>query len=446
MDHIPRSSRLFIFFGDVILLYVALVAALWIRYPRGISREIVEVHILPFSILFVLWITVFLIAGLYKKHLSVRKNRLPSTILRVQIINSVLAVIFFYSTTYFGIAPKTTLFIYLLVSFFMITLWRMYGPILLGNRADLAIFITAGGESNELTEELRRYKGYPIAVAQVIDLEKETDVVGALKAAVANNPEASILVSDLDDVRMNPALQYVYELVSRGYAYFSIHSVYEEVFQRLPVSLLDDRWLIEHMSLFPGRAYDILKRTVDIVAGTLAFIISLPFYIIAFILIKLDDGGPLYFVHERVGQKNRPIRIVKFRSMSVHDEKDGLAKEKKLTRVGTFLRKSRIDELPQLWNVIKGDLSLIGPRSELPKLVAVYEKEIPYYALRHSVKPGLSGWAQINQKTPPKFFADSELTKQKVSYDLYYIQHRSFMLDMLIVLQTIRELVSSRGI
>ena len=123
-----------------------------------------------------------------------------------------------------------------------------------------------------------------------------------------------------------------------------------------------------------------------------------------------------------------------------------MSDETHVTRVGKFLRFTRIDELPQLWNVLRGDISLIGPRPEKPSYAAIYEKEVPYYNVRHLIQPGLSGWAQIYHKTPPKFAASSEDTAMKLSYDLYYIKNRSFLLDLTIALKTVKELVSRKGV
>lgn len=134
------------------------------------------------------------------------------------------------------------------------------------------------------------------------------------------------------------------------------------------------------------------------------------------------------------------------RSLEVHNDAGGIAKNPVPTKVGAFLRKTRIDELPQLWSVLVGDLSLIGPRPEIPALVQIYEKEIPYYNVRHLIKPGLSGWAQLYQYTPPKFGAKLDETRVKLSYDLYYIKHRSLALDFKVALRTIKTLLSREGI
>jgi lipopolysaccharide/colanic/teichoic acid biosynthesis glycosyltransferase len=169
--------------------------------------------------------------------------------------------------------------------------------------------------------------------------------------------------------------------------------------------------------------------------------------------IKIDDGKEIFIKQERIGQNNNIINIIKFRTMSINDgvveqgeKEESISRVQHVTRVGRWLRASRIDELPQLWNVLKGDISLIGPRPELPNLVKLYEKEISFYNVRHLIKPGLSGWAQIYQKTPPKFSTDYDQTKTKLSYDLFYIKNRSFWLDIKIALKTIRELVSRRGV
>ena len=171
------------------------------------------------------------------------------------------------------------------------------------------------------------------------------------------------------------------------------------------------------------------------------------FYPFVFLAIILDDRGKIFIKQERIGQNNHLVNIIKFRTMSLDDGGDGeLNRQEKVTTVGAFLRASRIDELPQLWNILKGDLSLIGPRPELPKLVELYEKEISFYNVRHLIKPGLSGWAQLYQKTPPKFSTDYNQTKTKLSYDLFYIKNRSFWLDIKIALKTIKALLSRSGV
>jgi lipopolysaccharide/colanic/teichoic acid biosynthesis glycosyltransferase len=167
----------------------------------------------------------------------------------------------------------------------------------------------------------------------------------------------------------------------------------------------------------------------------------LPFYPLVFLLIKLDDGGNIFISQNRIGKDDKEIKIVKFRTMNRNDngfyEKNN---PNKVTRVGAFLRRTHLDEIPQFISVIKGDLSLVGPRSELPELVRVYKSKVPYYNVRHLVKPGLSGWAQIYHENHPHHEADEKETKTKLSYDLFYIKNRSFAIDLAVVLKTIKVL------
>ncbi|MBX4189630.1 sugar transferase, partial [Candidatus Parcubacteria bacterium] len=167
-----------------------------------------------------------------------------------------------------------------------------------------------------------------------------------------------------------------------------------------------------------------------------------------YIAIKLDDGGELMSRQKRVGQNNKIITLLKFRTMTLANDEaawgNGTPFINQVTRVGAFLRKSRIDELPQLWNIVAGDISLIGPRPEFPEPVKHYTTEIPYYNVRHVIKPGLSGWAQVFGEHP-HHGTDVSMTKNKLSYDLYYIKNRSLLLDLKIALRTIKTLLSAAG-
>jgi lipopolysaccharide/colanic/teichoic acid biosynthesis glycosyltransferase len=185
---------------------------------------------------------------------------------------------------------------------------------------------------------------------------------------------------------------------------------------------------------------------MDLVLAFILGVISLVFYPFVYLAIKLDDGGQIFVVQERVGKDGKVFKLFKFRTYTFADSTIHARKDNTVTRVGKFLRKSRIDELPQLWNIIAGDLSIIGPRPELPSGVAIYDKEIPYYNIRHLIKPGLSGWAQTHQELHPHHGPEVNLTKEKLTYDIYYIKNRSFWLDIKIALKTIKALLSRTGI
>jgi lipopolysaccharide/colanic/teichoic acid biosynthesis glycosyltransferase len=217
-----------------------------------------------------------------------------------------------------------------------------------------------------------------------------------------------------------------------------MYNVYEHVFYRIPYSALKHDWFIENISSRAKGVYTLGKRVIDIVLGGIAFVISLIFYPIVWVALKIQDGGPLFVYQERIGQGNRKFKVMKFRSMQGSDAGVWVGKEDmRVTKVGKILRKTSIDELPQLWNVLKGDLSLIGPRPDIYAKGVELSEQIPYYNIRNLLKPGLSGWAQVSQELPPQSL---EETKLRLAYDIYYVKNKTLFMDFVIVLKTIRSL------
>lgn len=187
-----------------------------------------------------------------------------------------------------------------------------------------------------------------------------------------------------------------------------------------------------------------MKRASDIFLGVIGLIVAVPVMILCGIAIWLEDRGPIFFTQNRVGRNRVTFRVFKLRTMKsrcVPGNRYTQSIDPRITKVGHFLRTSRLDEFPQLWNVLKGDMSLIGPRAEWDTLVKEYEKEIPCYHFRHLVKPGITGWAQVNYP----YGANMEDTIRKLEYDLYYIRHFSFFLDAAIVLKTIHIMLFGKG-
>lgn len=449
MRFFNRKEPLILLAGDLFFFVVSLWATLLVRYRGLPSEELFYTHLTPFSILFAVWILVFYIAGLYEKHTVILKSRLPSVLAQTQLANSGIAVAFFYLVPLFVITPKTILFIYLFISFAIILFWRMYGYALLGRGpVNNAILIGSGSEMRELLNEVNNNPIYNLHFISSVDLNR-ADETGFWKEIVAKiyTEDVSVLAIDLANENVEPVLPHLYNLIFAKVSFIDMHKIYEDIFDRVPVSLLRYNWFLENISTSPRAVYDALKRMMDVALSLTLFILSLPVYLAVYIAVKMDDGGPLFIAQERVGEGNRLIKIIKFRSMSRDDQGHygSNAEPNHVTKVGHFIRKTRIDELPQLWNVLKGDLSLIGPRPELPELARQYSDEIPYYNVRHLVRPGLSGWAQIYHEKHPHHGLDTEETRNKLSYDLYYIKNRSFLLDIKIALRTLKTLVSIAG-
>ena len=188
-----------------------------------------------------------------------------------------------------------------------------------------------------------------------------------------------------------------------------------------------------------------LKRLMDIVLACTTLLLSAPLFLILAILIRLDTKGPVFYRQTRIGYRGQSFEVYKLRSMIANAEPNGAcyarSDDPRVTRVGRFIRKTRIDELPQAYNVLKGEMSFIGPRPERPEFVAVLEREIPHYHTRHIVKPGITGWAQVEHE----YAASVEGARRKLDYDLYYIQHYNFGLDLIILLKTVRVVIFGLG-
>lgn len=217
---------------------------------------------------------------------------------------------------------------------------------------------------------------------------------------------------------------------------------------KLPLDILRPDWLIYSDGFDSGAMRDVSKRLFDIVASALILLITWPFMLFALIAIKLEDGmnSPIFYGQVRVGHLGSPFQVLKFRSMSVNAEKDGVAQwatknDSRVTAVGQIMRTTRIDELPQILNVLRGDMSFVGPRPERPQFVEELEKEIPYYQERHAVKPGITGWAQVCYP----YGASMKDSVQKQEYDLYYIKNHTIFLDLLILCQTAEVVLFGKG-
>lgn len=215
---------------------------------------------------------------------------------------------------------------------------------------------------------------------------------------------------------------------------------------QLDIDNIDQSWLIFSNGFRSNWQWKLVKRGFDIFVSSLLLLLTLPITILAALAIRLEGPGPIFYRQERVGLNGRVIRIVKFRSMSIDAEKDGVARwaqanDSRVTRVGKFLRKTRIDEIPQTYNVLNGDMSLVGPRPERPVFVDDLTTKLPYYADRHRVKPGITGWAQINYS----YGASDEDAKAKLAYDLYYVKNWDLFLDIVILFQTVRVVFWGEG-
>lgn len=419
-----RLYSFVLFLGDLVFLTISLWITLTIRYWQAPSRELLSQHLVPFSLIFLLWAIVYFIYDLYRRQTLIFENALVGRILQAQIFNSVLAISLFYFLPFFsqtGVTPKTNLFIYLIVSSGLILLWRRFlAESIYQNRRATMHFDCSGLEVEELKHEFSVHPNHHITLK-----DQKPAII------VINRYE------QVDDSR----LADLYRALFRGVQFISVQDLYEEIFGRIPLSLVNERWFLERVSARPSFLYDLFKRLMDLIIGLVLGLLSLIIYPFVFLAIKLEDGGPVLYYDRRVGRYGGEIKIAKFRTMSLEPE----LKDRRVTRVGKWLRHSRFDELPQLWSVVAGRQSLIGPRPERQEYVELYRERIPFYDARHLIAPGLSGWAQIYHENHPHFSIAEDATREKLSYDLYYVKNRSLWLDITIALKTIKTIISRSG-
>jgi exopolysaccharide biosynthesis polyprenyl glycosylphosphotransferase len=451
MNLFARGNTVLLLLGDFVTFGGALLVTLLIRYRAIPTDEVVSQHLQPFLILFCFWILVFLISGLYDRHISLVRKSIPSLILKVQFFNILISALFFFIFPV-GIEPKTNLFIYLIISSILIVLWRLYlYPRITTGKPMRALVIGDSEEALGIARVLARnpyFKNIKPFVLSKKDIPDFTEFKAALERFLRQE-STDMVIADMRDEYASQLITdfYHFAFEDRNIRFFNLPTIFEELHHRVPPSLIGKTWLLEHVAAgAPHYAYDFIKRGIDIIGALILLIPTVIVFPLVALLIRLEDPGPLLYRATRVGQFGKKIHIYKFRTMSGSDTPDAAVKSTlSVTRIGIILRKSRLDELPQLLNILKGDLSFIGPRPEIPTLVDIYAKEIPYYNLRHLTKPGLSGWAQINNFDVPRGGVDIPRTVDKLSFDLYYLKHRSLLLDIEITLKTINTLLMRTG-
>ncbi len=446
MNLLSKKESVLHVLGDILVLYASLWLVLCIRYWGLPTDEIWATHLVPFSLLFAIWVFVFFVSGQYEKRISFSKQDILVSVLKIQGVNSIIAVLFFYFSPVTQITPKTNLFIYLGISVVLLCLWRYTGALLAGRRNRSVSLVGRGEEARQLCQDLAGgMSGFE--VRYFLDLDCDGVDVDKLIQNIYVDGIDFVIVDTKDDAIL-PILPDFYNLMFSGVQFVEMSDVYEAVYNKVPLQLVKHGWFLENVKSKPHALYDFFKRTMDMTVSFFLILASLVFYPFVYIALKLDDGKGLFSIQERVGKNNKIIKMLKFRTMTYANDGGKWQQEGKrneVTRVGAFLRKTRIDELPQLWNVLKGDISLIGPRPEFDLAVKSYMEQIPYYNVRHLIKPGLSGWAQIYHDNHPHHGLDVDATSEKLSYDLFYLKNRSIILDAIIALKTLKTLVLSKG-
>ncbi len=447
-----RHESLLLLAGDVVVFYMALWLTLCLRYLELPDYELWASHATPFTALLFVSVAVYFIAGLYDQHTLFLRERVPVLVSVSQGVTAVAGALLFFLIPYFGITPKTNLLIFLVLSSLGGIAWRfVWARMPRGKKKTRALILGGGADIDALAQELHHNSRYRVAVVEHIapsDVVVSEDLEAQLHAYIRQK-NIAIIIADTRNPAMHPITPILYNLlfIHPDLVILDALSLYERIFRRIPISVLERGWFVAYGAVGgEGAVYAFLRRVFDVCMGVLVWFVYIIVFPFVWYAIRREDGGTLFIEQERIGERGATIRMRKFRSMTGSDVGGQVLQSAlRVTRVGAFLRTTRIDELPQYTSLLRGELSFIGPRPELPALAELYAKEIPYYHARHLVRPGLTGWAQLYHDAHPHHGADIEETRNKLSYDLYYLKHRSFLLDFEIAVKTVKKIVTRSG-
>ena len=453
INKMPRR-KLFLLFGDIFLIILSINVAFIIRVKKTIIAQLgLNEAIMIIFIMLIICLISFYSFDLYNINNKFTASKSLSNITASLILIILISIILFYLFPY--IIGRGVFLISL--SFIGISTvgWRMiYSYLFKFTISERNILIVGTGSSAKaIFSILKNNPEYRVVgfIKENLKKKKMSDmnILGdsfALEEIVQRHNISDIILSKpfISNKNLNKSLM---KCKLKGISIYDLATLSEYLVRKLPLNYIEERWFLysNGFNKLGNRTNKRIKRMVDVLFSIFLLMIFFPVMLIISILIKIDSKGPIFYKQERVGQNNKPFNIIKFRTMRKDAEKNepkwAEDNDPRVTAVGKILRKTRLDELPQLINVIKGEMSLVGPRPERDFFVRRLLEKIPYYSLRFSVKPGLTGWAQINHP----YGASEKEALEKLQYELYYIKNMSIFLDLRILLKTIRIVLLGMG-
>jgi len=334
----------------------------------------------------------------------------------------------FYLFPIFGISPKSNLLINVFVFGIIFILWRRFFFGLFSKKFKRSLIILGENEASlKLVKEMSKNPHMGYSFVGFADSLKD----------IAGKKDFSIIVVASKQNFNSEDIEYIF---SNKIELLNIVSAYEKILFKVPVEFIDEVWFLNNIKNSNKKMYSLVKRFFELILSILILIICTPFLLLSAIAIKLEDGRKIIFKQVRFSENNKAFDLYKLQTYVEGAEKDGAEwsqkKDSRITPVGSFLRKTHLDETPQIWNILKGDLALIGPRPERPEFIDLLNKEIPHFKLRHIIKPGITGWAQIKFK----YANNIEDYREKFEYDMYYIKNRNLLMDLGILIRTIQKI------
>ncbi len=447
--------------GDFFSFVVSFWLTLAIRYWQTPDMSAILSHTGLYSGLFFFWIVINYINGLYDLSGRIVRGNLYRRIAETTFIILIFSIIYFYLLPNTDITPKRVLFLNVLIGYSIMALWRALFNKYIGSQKlrSNVIFVGLTPESRDLMDFILKYPNSGYHIVSVIDLDKTLKAhdhdfavyheLKSLRPAITTY-QAQLVVIAPHLQRDEEALRELYELLFWSVEIVDATSFYENITGRIPPATFSEAWFLEHIHTRVNPLYEKWRTVLDYCTGVLMGLVFVTLGALIALGIRLSSPGPIFIRQKRVGLNGEIFTLYKFRSMYALSA-DGSAEvsgvefakkeDKRITPLGKFLRKTRLDELPQCINLMKRDVTLIGPRPERPEIVEELTMRMPFYPLRHVVRPGLTGWAVLHQN-----YTDTiEKSLEKLQYDLYYIKNRSSLLDISILLRTVNVVLRLMG-
>lgn len=449
-----QFKKISLLIGDVFFLYISLYIALMIRYLTFPGERLWDKHLFPFTIIFLIWIIVFFIYDLYRLNMAGQRTKFYKNSIQAFLTATLISIIYFYLAPQTQITPKTNLVIFIVIFAFIFFLWRSFYYIALRSylpKEKIALI----GRNKQVISTIQELKQHQLDfnISFIMDPsdpeEKELENIPIFKKTkdlphLISKKNINTLILAVDPTSSEELRNILFSSLSLKVNFITLPQFYENVTGKIPLGIIDQTWFLQNLSEGKKTYFDIFKKIYDLILATMIFLLTLPLWLLIAPAIKLTSRGPIFFKQTRSGQYGKSFQMIKFRTMTTanNDHRPTQEKDDRITKVGTFLRKSRLDELPQIINVLKGEISFVGPRPERPELIQELEKQIPFYRERMLIKPGITGWDQISGEYHSPSLED---TWKKLQYDLFYIKNRSVYLDLSIILKTISTVVSKAG-
>ncbi|MFA6417021.1 MAG: sugar transferase [Patescibacteria group bacterium] len=433
-------KKIILLSGDLASLFLALSLVLLSRYPRAAFNEQLQKHLWPFLLVFIFWLIAIYISGLYDLNLKARSRRFLKAIMSAAAVASLISITYFYLNVASSVAPRTNLALFIAFFLGLFFIWRYLYQTIQRAVPGVGLAIMGNNEkSRALQSELNKNPGAGYRLEIIIPDESELE---KLKNQVEGEKVKIVVVCD--DFGSAKTTDSLLKLLQNRISVYSYPDFYELLSGKIPVEEISANWFLENLRENQRGYFNLLKRIMDFIGALTVLIISLIFWPLIALIIKLESRGPIFFRQPRLGRQGKLFTIIKFRTMreTGNDRALTIDGDKRITAFGNFLRKTRLDEIPQMINILKGEMSFIGPRPERPELAQALEQKISFYNTRLIVKPGLSGWDQISGEYHSPTEED---TLKKLQNDLFYIKNRSLFLDLAIIMKTVATIISRGG-